>query len=122
MNEELLLKTYELKEALDKDQSIILLSELNKRLEESYEVHKLADIKDKALIQYEQISKCFSEDSVEMTNVRKELKEAKEALNNHPLVKQYLEVYGMVREIYMFINQEIFSLLDYHFCHKKHLL
>ena len=46
----------------------------------------------------------FSFRKVPFTFIAAELQKAKEELNNHPLVKEYLEVYSRVRDIYLQIN------------------
>ena len=42
-------------------------------------------------------------------NLAIKLKEAKEALNNHPLVKSYLSIYNEVKHLYMEVDDILFS-------------
>ena len=45
----------------------------------------------------------------EVINTLKNLKEAKENLANHPLVKSYLSIYNEVRDLYMEVDDILFS-------------
>lgn len=91
-------------EELNNDDRIILLNKLDKELNDSYEVYKLANKKDECLEKYISLKDLYGEDNKEVREALKELSAAKEALNNHPLVKEYLKVYSEVRDVYIQIN------------------
>ena len=89
MNSSLLEKVNNLKLALDKDSRVILLNELDKKLNASEEVMKLSYKKDMALVKFEDALKHFGENSSEVKEAQKELYEAKKNLDLHPLVIEY---------------------------------
>ena len=109
MNDSLANSLTNLKEAIEKDERVLRLSELDKKLNENEEVMKLAYKKDMALVSYEDALKHFKEDSKEVRDAQKRLNEAKLSLDNHPLVKEYNEAYKDVRLLYNKINEELFS-------------
>ena len=49
----------------------------------------------------------------------KELHEAKLALDNHPLVKEYLSCYKEVRELYSELNNILFANFNSNLCPKE---
>ena len=88
------------------------VKELNKLEEEwnnSYEVYLLSQKKDEALELYSKLKEIYPDDNAEVKAVLIRLKEAKEALNNHPLVKSYLSIYNEVKYLYMEIDDILFS-------------
>lgn len=109
MNDSLMNSLAKLKEAIESDERVLRLSNLDKKLNENEEVMKLAYKKDMALVSYEDALKHFKEDSKEVKEAQKRLHEAKLSLDNHPLVKEYNEAYKEVRLLYNKINEELFS-------------
>ena len=99
------IKAKELNEELNKNSDVVLLNELDKKLNDSYEVYQLSNKKDEALERYISLKKIYNEDNEKVVAARLELKKAKEELNNYPLVKEYLEVYSRVRDLYLQINK-----------------
>ena len=89
---------------LNNNPDVILLNKLEKELNDSYEVYTLSNKKDEALEKYLSNKEALGEDSEITKQSLKELSLAKEALNNHPLVKEYLSVYSRVRDLYLEIN------------------
>ena len=119
MSKDIYQKASDLKETLDKDSRILLLNKLEKEMDESEEVMALAYQKDMASVKYSDILNHFSKESDEAKQALKELSLAKEKLNNHPLVKEYLKVYGEVRDLYMEINDILFSDFSANLCPKE---
>lgn len=111
--------SYELKEQLQKDELIIKLNELDKKMSNNEEVMALAYQKDMAVENYSSLLKIYPEDSEEIKKARNQLQEAKIKLNQHPLIKEYLEVYSKVRDLYFEINRIIFGDFDAKLCKKE---
>ena len=95
----------EINEELLKNPDVLLLNELDKELNDSYEVYLLSNKKDEVLEKYISLKEIYSEDDHQVVAARLEVKKAKEELNNHLLVKRYLEVYSRVRDLYLEINK-----------------
>ena len=112
-------KASEFKEELQSDPRVVLLNKLEKEMNDNEEVMALAYKKDMAAIKYSDTLSHFSEDSEEAKKALKELSKAKEELNNHPLVKQYLKAYAEVRDLYMEINEALFSGFNPELCPKE---
>lgn len=119
MNETILDKTYSLKETLKNDERIIKLNELEKKMNESEEVMALAYAKDVACDNYSEMSRLFKDDSEEVKEARKRLSLAKEKLDSHPLVKEYVAQYQVVRELYSETNKILFSSFSPSLCTKE---
>ena len=77
----------EINEELNKSQDVKLLNELDKKLDDSFEVYTLSNKKDEALERYISNKDLYGEDNEVTIESLKELQRAKEELNNHPLVK-----------------------------------
>lgn len=97
-----------LKSVIENDDNVLELERLSKEMDENDEVKKLSYQKDIALMDYEDSLKHFSKDSKEVKDAQKRLAQAKLALDEHPLVHHYLEVYSKVRQMYDKINLELF--------------
>lgn len=110
---------YELKDALKDDPRIKALEELEEKMNNDKEVISLAYQKDLACSLYSDVLNHFKEDSPEVKKAQKELYEKKLALDNHPLVREYLNLYKSVRELYSEINEVLFSDLGLHLKEKK---
>ena len=98
-----------LSDSLENEPDVILLNKLEKQMNDSFEVYQLSQKKDECLETYARLKEVYKDDHPEVKKALKELKLAKENLNNHPLVKQYLEIYSRVRNLYMEIDQILFS-------------
>ena len=98
-----------LNEELNNNPLVKQLNELDKELNDNYEVFKLSNKKDEALEQYLFNKDHYGENHELTIKALKELSIAKEKLNTHPLVKKYLEVYSKVRDLYMQVNDIILS-------------
>lgn len=104
----------ELKEMLDNDERIIRLNKLEKELNNNEEVMALSYQKDVAVSSYSDALNHFPKDSEMMKKYQHELHLKKEALDNHPLVKKYLQAYCDVRDLYFQINEMLFKDLSLH--------
>ncbi len=104
--------SYELKDLLDNDERIILLDNLEKKMNENEEVMALAYQKDLAISQYSDALNHYSKDSEEVKKAHHELFLKKEALDKHPLVREYLAAYSEVRDLYYQINDILFNNLN----------
>ena len=109
----------ELKEKLQSDERVVLLNKLEKEMSGNEEVMALAYKKDMAAVKYSDTLSHYSDDSVEAKEALRELSKAKEELNNHPLVKEYLEAYKVVRDLYAEINEVLFSDFAANLCPKE---
>ena len=88
---------------------VIKLNELEKALNDSYDVYILSNKKDEALEEYSRLKEIYPEDSEELKTSLLKLKDAKEKLNNFPLVKEYLAQYALVRDLYLEVDNILFS-------------
>ena len=104
MEEKIYFLAKEINEELNKNQDVVLLNKLDKELNDSYEVCTLSNKKDEALEKYISNKDLYGEDDKRTVDSLKALQLAKKELNNHPIVKQYLEVYSRVRDLYLEIN------------------
>ena len=109
----------ELKELLEADPRVKRLNDLEKELENNEEVMALSYQKDVAISSYSDALNHYEENSPEMKKFQRELFLKKEALDNHPLVKEYLKAYGEVRDLYFQINDILFQDLSLHLKEKR---
>ena len=103
--------SYELKDLLSNDPRIILLNELEKKMNENEEVMRLAYQKDLAINDYSDALNHYQKDSKEVKEAQHNLHLKKEELDNHPLVRDYLKAYSEVRDLMFQINDILFSNL-----------
>ena len=104
----------ELKDLLDNDERIIRLNKLENELNNNEEVMALSYQKDLAVSAYSDALNHFANDSKEIKQYQHELFLKKEALDNHPLVKEYLKAYSEVRDLYFQINEILFNDVSLH--------
>ena len=104
--------SYELKDLLINDPRIVRLNELEKKMNTSEEVMALAYQKDLAVSEYSDALNHFAKDSEEVKKAQHNLRLKKEALDNHPVVKEYLKAYSEVRDLYYELNDILFSNLN----------
>lgn len=109
----------ELKDLLNADKRLLRLNALEKELESNEEVMVLAQQKDTAASLYSDALNHFAKDSEELKKYQHELFLKKEALDNHPLVKEYMKAYNEVRDLYFNLNEILFSDLGLHLKEKK---
>ena len=106
--------SYELKDLLSQDERVVLLDKLEKEMNANEEVMALAYQKDLAINNLSDAINHFGENSEEVKKAQHELFLKKEALDNHPLVREYLKAYQEVRELYFNLNDILFSNLNLH--------
>lgn len=99
----------ELKDLLDNDERLIRLNKLENELNNNEEVMALSYQKDLAVSAYSDALNHFANNSEEIKKYQHELFLKKEALDNHPLVKEYLKAYSEVRDLYFQINEILFN-------------
>lgn len=110
---------YQLNQEISSDSRVILLDEIEKKMNDDEEVMALSYKKDVAVDNYEFALNHFGEKSKEVEEAQKKLHEAKLALDSHPVVREYLEAYGKVRDMYFEINELLFSMLNRNLCEIK---
>ena len=103
---------YELRDLLENDERIKRLNELETKMNNDQEVITLAYQKDVAVSNYSNTLNHFAEDSIEAKNAQKELYNKKLALDTHPLVRDYLDAYKEVRDLYIEMNALLFDGLN----------
>ena len=111
----------ELKDLLDNDERIIRLNKLENELNNNEEVMALSYQKDLAVSSYSDALNHFANNSEEMKKYQHDLFLKKEALDNHPLVKEYLKAYSEVRDLYFQVNEILFNDLSLHQKEKRTL-
>ena len=111
----------ELKDLLDNDERIIRLNKLENELNNNEEVMALSYQKDLAVSSYSDALNHYANNSEEIKKYQHELFLKKEALHNHPLVKEYLKAYSEVRDLYFQINEILFNDLSLHQKEKRTL-
>ena len=111
----------ELKDLLDNDERIIRLNKLENELNNNEEVMALSYQKDLAVSSYSDALNHFANNSEEMKKYQHDLFLKKEALDNHPLVKEYLKAYSEVRDLYFQINEILSNDLSLHQKEKRAL-
>lgn len=104
MDSKIYLLAKSLNESLNEDPNVLKLKSLEKELDDSYEVYSLSNKKDEALNLYLDLKNAFGENDDKVKEALLKLKAAKEELNNHPLVKEYLSVYSKVRDLYLEVD------------------
>lgn len=109
MDSKILEKTYKLKESILQSKEYKKMIRLSSLMDENDEVIKLAYTLDILGTKYSDILKIYNKDSLEAQKVQKELYEAKKQIDNHPLVREYNKAYLKVKEMYDYINKNIFN-------------
>ena len=112
MNQDIYNLAYELKDLLSNDERICLLNSLEEKMNNDREVMSLAYQKDMACLKYSDALNHFAKDSEEVKKAQHNLHIKKEALDNHPLVRDYLKAYSEVRDLYFELNDILFSNLN----------
>ena len=111
MGKDIYTLAYELKDLLDNDSRIKDLNEKEKLMKENKEVLSLVKKKDLAVARYEESLKhSDSPHKEEQMNLHQSNLE----LDNHPLVRSYLDAYIKVRDLYFALNDILFAGLSMH--------
>ncbi len=119
MEETLYLLASELKELLNRDERLISLNKIEKKMEENEEVELLSYQKDIICSEYSSLLNIYSSEDSHIKDVISRLSTAKSKLQDHPLVRQYLEKYKVVKELYEEINKILFSSFIVSLCPKE---
>jgi cell fate (sporulation/competence/biofilm development) regulator YmcA (YheA/YmcA/DUF963 family) len=98
-----------LKSAIENDERIIRLNELEKKLYDDPSLLELVKKKDDLEREYNTVLSYKDKDSDEAKRVGKALHDAKMELDTYPLAKEYSEAYIAVRDLYMQIDDIIFG-------------
>ena len=106
----------QLKEDLQNDIRVKKLQIIEQEMDNDKNVMSLAYAKDVAASEYSDILNHFNEESEMAKKYQRKLYETKKALDEHPLVQQYLKAYKEVRELYDEINHILFSDLSIDLC------
>ncbi|HHT66974.1 MAG TPA: YlbF family regulator [Erysipelotrichaceae bacterium] len=114
MNKDIYTLSSELKQLLDADERLILLNELEEKMRDNQEVMELAYYKDLAISRYSDLLNHFSSEDKITKKAHRELFLKKKALDEHPLVREYLKAYSQVRDLYLEISTILFSDLNIH--------
>jgi hypothetical protein len=109
MEKELLDDLAQLGEALKNDPRIIALNQAEQALMANPEVLRLAEKKDAAERAYEDCLVYHKEKDPEALVLQKALYEAKLSLDEHPISKAYSAAYIPVRDLYMQIDDILYS-------------
>jgi len=109
---------YQLKSLLDNDERIIKCNELEKIMSNDEIAMKLSYKKDLAVDSYDFAISHFPKESKEVKKAQEELHLAKLELDKCESVRNYLDAYSKVRDLYMEMNNILFSFLNNHLCNK----
>lgn len=109
MEKELFDDLASLKEALKADPRLRALEEAERNLMASPEVIELSKKKDAAERDYEDCLSYHKESDPEALRLQKSLYQAKLTLDEHPLSKAYNVAYIPVRDLYMAIDDVLYS-------------
>lgn len=109
MDEKIYLLVEELKATLDGDERIIHLNKIEKEMNENEEVILLSYKKDLAASSYSDLLKIYNEENEQVIIARKKLLEAKNNLDNHPVVREYLKSFQEVRTLLYEVNNILFD-------------
>lgn len=107
MNDRLREALYEYAKLLKEDARVLRMRDLEKRLTEDEEVVALSRAMDEAERLYSEALATNDQELIEKR--KKELYEAKLALDTNPLAKEYTESYIAVRDLYAEIDDILFS-------------
>lgn len=119
MNQEIYDILMQLKTLLNDDSRIKHLIKANENLENSDEAKILSFKMDNALREYNDILKIYPLESDEAKKYQHNLFLAKKELDKLDVVKRYNKAYKEVRELYKYINEEIFMPLSPSLCEKN---
>lgn len=111
---ELITLARDLKEALEEDDRVVLLNQLDKQLSQNQTLLALSEHYQRSQTNYQSMWESYGDDSPHLLRARAELHQVKIQVDSHPLVRDYLKVYGQVREIYSWIQLKIFSPFKSH--------
>ena len=109
MDEHIYTLAYKLQQLIINSELLKRFSELDNELTNSFDVYMLSQQKDRCIDKYSRLKDALGEDNEETILALKEAQNAKEKLNNFPLVKEYLRVYSQVRDLYLEVDNILLS-------------
>lgn len=109
----------ELNESISSCSKITFLNKIEALMENDKEVILLVREKEKCETKYNDLLKIYPKENEYIINARKQLYLAKEKLDDHPIVKQYLKAYQEVRKMYHELNKTIFDGIQIIGCNKR---
>lgn len=109
MEEKIIKELQTLKASIDNDERLLRLSELEKKLAENEEVKVLSKRLKEEEEAYSFALSSYGKSSDEAKKAQVALFNAKKELDSLPLVKEYNDAYIAVRDLYMQIDDIIFS-------------
>jgi cell fate (sporulation/competence/biofilm development) regulator YlbF (YheA/YmcA/DUF963 family) len=105
---------HELKSVLEADERVLHLNILDQQLNQQQSLLQLTETYQRAQANYQSMWESYGDDSPHLLRARAELHQAKTMVDSHPLVKDYLKAYGLVRVLYQHIQQKIFAPFKAH--------
>lgn len=109
MNEKAICSVESLKKAIDEDPRVLLLNELDQKISKNEEVKKLSTSLKEKEKEYSFFLTHYGAKNTKTIAMQHSLYEAKLVLDSHPLVKEYSSAYIAVRDLYMLIDDILFS-------------
>lgn len=109
MEEEIFESLSQLRDALNNDERIKKLNELEEKMYQNEEIIALAKRKNALEDEYGLVLSYTDINSDEAKKIQKALYEAKLQLDSQPLVKEYNESFIKIRDLYMQIDDIIFG-------------
>lgn len=103
-----------LKDHLESDERVLKLNELDQALNQNQTLLLLTETYQRSQNNYQSMWESFGDDSPQLLRARAELHQVKIQVDSHPLVRDYLKAYGQVRELYSKIQLEVFALFKSH--------
>jgi len=97
-----------LKELLEEDERVQRLNDLDQALNQNQTLLMLTETYQKAQANYQAMWESYGDESPHLLRARAELHQVKTQVDSHPLVREYLQAYGRVRELYQLIQHKIF--------------
>ena len=109
MKSELVVELENLKEMLNNSKEFKELEEVDEEIQKDVSFKVLASTVKQYSEEYHRFEKVLKFDDPNLVSLRRRYSNAKESLDNHPLYKKYLEKYKVVRDMYKYINDELFG-------------
>ncbi len=119
MEENIIDLAYDLKDTIKNSNLNKELEEAESKMEENEEVMALSYRYSVAQTEYSDVLKIYKMDSLEAKKAQHKLYMAKKELEEHPIVRIYLEKYAEVRKCYDEIDAKIFNKFREHICEHK---
>ena len=109
MEKDIIEEAYTLKQAMTQHPHVIELEQIEAAMNQSEEVKALSLFFHQAQNRYNELLHYYPTDSHEVEVAQRDLFEAKQKLDLHPLVHQYYGLYREVRAIYQQVQDALFT-------------